>query len=739
MSPVRCVEPGCTGTIAADGYCDTCGAKAPARPAPPARKAAAAAKPAPPTRKAAAAAARAAPAPAPAAPAAPGTGATTGSSRSQGSRRTGTTRTTRRRTSAIGAGLVDVAPMPVIDPATVVLADPTVSEDKRFCSNCGAPVGRARPDAPEGRIKGVCSQCRHRFDFEPKLHAGAIVGGQYEVAGALAHGGLGWIYLARDRAVNGRWVVLKGLLDAGDEAAMRVAVAERQFLAELSHPNIVGIFNFVTDRGSGYIVMEYVGGRSLKQMLSARRAANGGVADPMPVQEALAFVLAILPAFSYLHSRALLYCDFKPDNLLQVGDQVKMIDMGAVRRFDDPSGDVYGTVGFQAPEIADVGPSVASDVYTIGRTLAVLTLDFKGYQSQFVHSLPDPADHPALARFDSFHRLLRKATATTPDDRFQTVGELGDQMVGVLREVVAIETGKAQAAPSTLFGPPPPDDGLPALVVDPADPAAGFLSSLAGDDPQTVVAEIGRALANGTVTESVEVRLRRARALIEAGDARAAAVQLAAVEAEDPWEWRAAWLRGLSALAADDARAAVGQFDRCRSEVPGEVAPKLAAAIAAERAGDVAGAERLFETVVTIDPNYVAAARGLARCRAATGDVAGALGAYGRIPTTHRAHASAQIEAVRMLSGAGQFQEASDHLAAIGDLDVRRRSEIEAELYEGALRGGKATLNGKALDDRALRLGLEKALRQQARLASDEAERFALVDRANRERPLTLL
>src|SRR5439155_9845864 len=131
---------------------------------------------------------------------------------------------------------------------------------------------------------------------------------------------------------------------------MRVAEAERQFMAELSHPNIVAIYNFVTDRGSGYIVMAYVGGRSLKQLLAQRRAANGGQPDPMPVPEALAFVLAILPAFSYLHSRALVYCDFKPDNLLQVGDQVKLIDMGAVRRFDDPSADVYGTVGFQAPE-----------------------------------------------------------------------------------------------------------------------------------------------------------------------------------------------------------------------------------------------------------------------------------------------------------------------------------------------------------------------------------------------------
>ena len=210
--------------------------------------------------------------------------------------------------------------------------------------------------------------------------------------------------------------------------------------------------------------MEYIGGRSLKQMLAVRRAANGGDPDPLPVDQAIAFVLAILPAFTYLHGRGLLYCDFKPDNLIQVGDEVRLIDLGAVRRFDDHTSAVYGTVGFQAPEIADMGPSVASDVYTIGRTLAVLTLDFRGYQSKLQHALPDPADHPVLARFDSFHRLLLKATAAHPDDRFQTVAELGEQMLGVLREHVALTTGRPQAVPSGVFGPVPDDDtGLAAL------------------------------------------------------------------------------------------------------------------------------------------------------------------------------------------------------------------------------------------------------------------------------------
>ena len=144
----------------------------------------------------------------------------------------------------------------------------------------GAPATTGR-DVPEG----FCRQCRTRFSFTPRLGAGDMVGGQYQVLGALAHGGLGWIYLARDRAVSDRWVVLKGLLDAASEEAALAAVAERRFLAALDHPNIVRIHNFVAHEGAGYIVMDYIGGKSLKAILADRRDATGGRNDPMPVDE----------------------------------------------------------------------------------------------------------------------------------------------------------------------------------------------------------------------------------------------------------------------------------------------------------------------------------------------------------------------------------------------------------------------------------------------------------------------
>lgn len=281
--------------------------------------------------------------------------------------------------------------------------------------------------------------------------------GQYEVAGCLAHGGLGWVYLAVDRAVSDRWVVLKGLLDTGDQDAMAAAISERRFLAEIEHSNIVRIYNFVehldqrTGSLDGYIVMEYVGGKALKEIANERRTP-AGKRDPLPVEQACAFGIEALEALGHLHSRNLLYCDFKVDNAIQTEDQLKLIDMGAVRRMDDDESAIYGTVGYQAPEVAEVGPSVASDLYTVARTLAVLTFDFQGYTNVFVDSLPDPDNIEVFRSYESFYRLLVRATDPDPARRFASASEMAEQLMGVLREVVSLQTGRPRPALSTLFG-----------------------------------------------------------------------------------------------------------------------------------------------------------------------------------------------------------------------------------------------------------------------------------------------
>ncbi|AVV42559.1 tetratricopeptide repeat protein [Streptomyces sp. ID05-04B] len=382
----------------------------------------------------------------------------TSTGRSVSVRSSGSTSSSSGR-ARLGAGLVMVPQVPKPDPRSMVLDNPEVPERKRFCSrsDCGAPVGRSRGER-EGRTEGFCTKCGHPYSFAPKLKAGDVVHGQYEVVGCLAHGGLGWIYLAIDRPVGDRWVVLKGLLDTGDQDAMAAAISERRFLAEIEHASIVRIYSFVehldqrTGSLDGYIVMEYIGGKSLKEIANDRRTPQGK-RDPLPVEQACAYGIEALEALGHLHSRNLLYCDFKVDNAIQSQDELKLIDMGAVRRMDDDESAIYGTIGYQAPEVAEVGPSVASDLYTVGRTLAVLTFDFQGYTTVFVDSLPDPDNIEVFRQYESFYRFLVRATDPDPDRRFASAQEMAEQLTGVLREVVSLQSGRARPALSTLFGP----------------------------------------------------------------------------------------------------------------------------------------------------------------------------------------------------------------------------------------------------------------------------------------------
>ncbi|MGW4239276.1 tetratricopeptide repeat protein [Streptomyces sp. NPDC004749] len=607
----------------------------------------------------------------------------------------------------LGAGLVSVPDVPRRDPRSAVMESPEVPERKRYCSrsDCGAPVGRARGGRP-GRTEGFCTKCGHPYSFVPKLRAGDIVHGQYEVAGCLAHGGLGWIYLAVDRAVSDRWVVLKGLLDTGDQDAMEAAISERRFLAEIEHANIVRIYNFVehldqrTGSLDGYIVMEYIGGKSLKEIANERRAPDGR-RDPLPVEQACAYGIEALEAIGHLHSRNLLYCDFKVDNAIQTEDQLKLIDLGAVRKMDDVESAIYGTVGYQAPEVAETGPSVASDLYTVARTLAVLTFDFQGYTNVFADSLPAPDNIEVFRSYESFYRLLVRATDPDPARRFSSATEMADQLTGVLREVVALQTGRPRPSLSTLFGPElritdtelfaepsedvsrlgaragapgpdisspaagtsspgggplPPGGGprlrpldtgatalaLPVPTIDPADPNAGFLAGLMAAAP----AELLSALA-GAPAESVELGLRELRARLELGETAPAAETLERLEERRPDDWRVVWYRGVAALAGGDHETAALSFDAVYDAFPGEPAPKLALGVCAEVLGQLDNAAEYYRLVWTTDPSYVSAAFGLARVQLAAGDRVGAVRTLESVPESSIHYTAARVAAVR--------------------------------------------------------------------------------------------
>jgi serine/threonine-protein kinase PknG len=747
-----CQQPGCTGTIEADGYCGRCGLQAGAA--------------------AAAGTTVAGPAPPPAARVSvpvPSSRGTTGSRPSANGRR------------RLGAGLIELPPVPVRDPATAVLENPQVEESKRFCSSSRHPVGRGRDGQP-GRTEGFCPVDGAQYSFTPKLERGEMVSGQYEVVGCLAYGGQGWIYLARDHHLDKEWVVLKGLLDTGDAAAQAAAIAERRFLVEAKHPGIVSVYNFVqhadrrTQTTAGYIVLEYVGGQSLKQM----------AAGLLPLEHALTYATEALTALGYLHSKGLVYCDFKPDNTMLAEDHLKLIDMGAVRRIDDVISDIYGTPGYQAPEIARDGalPSPSSDLYTVGRTLAVTTFNFAGFTREHLYSLPAQETVPLLAEQDSYYRLLRRATDPDPLRRFTTAAEMAEQLTGVLREVLSTSDHKQRPSLSTLFSPelqaigaataaggagPPrataaaepvtPADilaGMPAPLADSDDPAAGYLATLSALDARGQAAELAAVVAAGPkappgVADSVEVRLALARARIMTGDLVGAAADLVGLVDAGRGDWRVTWYQGLIELAGGHPDHARAEFEGVYDTLPGELAPRLAVALAAEAAGHHAAAARHFQVVWTIDHSYVSAAFGLARVRLAGGDTAGAIEVLDTVPETSSHHVAAQVGALRArISGpppAGlslaSLTEAGQQLQQLR-LDAASQESLTAELLRAAL-GWVATgqapasqrLLGWELTERSLRFGLEQAYRSLARLVSAEDRRIQLVDLANDVRPWT--
>jgi serine/threonine-protein kinase PknG len=680
---------------------------------------------------------------------------------------------------------------PFPDPSSRIISHPEVPERERRCSveGCDAPVG----DSYAGQApvnEGFCPQCGHPFSFLPNLDPGDLVADQYRVIGCFAHGGMGWVYLAHDTHLDDSLVVLKGQIDVRHAA---MAAAERRALITMEHKNIVRILNFVQhpDRAGdprSYIVMEYVDGLPLSEVKKQRALGT----EQLRVEHVIACVLPVLEALEYLHRRGYLYCDLKPDNVIirpgrpgEEESRIKLIDLGAVRRIDDHDTPAIGTMGFQVgpAEIKTRGLTVRSDMHTVGVTLHRLyngTADFVNQQG----------GEQAGLGIESFIRLYQRARDPDADRRFASAKEMADQLRGVRQEIASLRDGVARPEPSTVFAPTATllDDGLGAVpplerwtrpeqysgtgttlpdgrpspsavsvglqlpLVDPGDPAAGFLAAASAPDPLRLLTKL-----ETTELDTVEVHLARFRALLELGEIERAEASLRAAE-KQAGDWRISWHRGLTALARAEVTRAEQEFDQVYSALPGEQAPKLALAFCAEHKGVPDRAENLYEAVWRRDRSQGSAAFGLTRIRLMRRDRAGAVAVLDEVPKVSRHYDAAAAAAVIILSG--QLDEDNKPTAA----DLRTAAERLPSLYlDGGAENGDARKRLVAIlreaafdyvDDfgalpagvfgdppgrPALHVLLERSYRALAKQARDEEEHGVLIDLANQIRPRTLL
>ncbi|WUH93676.1 protein kinase [Streptomyces sp. NBC_00433] len=619
-------------------------------------------------------------------------------------------------------GLVQLPVIPRPADADVVRAQPRRPEGGRRCGvpDCTGTIGLSYDDEP-APDEGFCPVCGTRYSFLPQLGPGDVVAGQYRVIGYLSPGGTGWVYLAEDLDLPGQRVVLKTQINTQDAAARRKAVEERRSLTTLHHRDIVGIIASKQHRREGeseptdYIVMEYVAGRPLDQLLLASdEELTRLFGEPFALDHVVTYGCKILGALEYLHDQDLLYCDMKPENVIHYERQIKVIDLGAVRRIDDHESALVHTPRF-APkkrERDERGFLVDSDLFTVGRTLAALAAR---------------AEVPAGLAARSFDRLIGRATHDDPAARFTSAAQMSRQLWEVLREHRALARGERHPERSTRFEPtavafgaalgtapalthwtlrpegvPPPDlatgaptpqetaRALPGPIADPDDPAAVLLGGLAGDAPERTAERV----RDDPALRTVEVALWLCRSYLLSGEAgpagdpaRAAAEKWLgeAVRLMGPdvagYDWRPPWHRGLLHLMRGQVKAAQGEFAAVYATVPGEWAPKLALGYCAENlrgqlareqpAGQEATeaeraaaeeargkareaeaeAEAYYRAVWARDRAHTSAALGLARLRLLHGDRADAVRVLDQVPTTSRNYDLARIAALRILTG----------------------------------------------------------------------------------------
>ena len=266
------------------------------------------------------------------------------------------------------------------------------------------------------------------------------------------------------------------------------------------------------------------------------------------------------------------------------GDAVKLIDLGGVRRLDDLDSAIYGTTGYQAPEVPHVGPSVASDIYTIGRTLTVLAMEFRGYQSTYVSlaaagrrdtAVPEARlALPAAAqgvrpRPGRPVRLRGRAARAAPRGAARGGGPRARGRGRALDVLPALRRRRRSRTTRCDW------QDLPTLRVDDSDPQMPWLRTVSIDDPVQRLAALESAPAKSAPRCCSPRREPRSRP----GSYERVDEAVQALLADDPWEWRAVWMSGLVALARDRTAEAQSAFNAVYGQVPGELAPKLALAV----------------------------------------------------------------------------------------------------------------------------------------------------------------
>lgn len=346
-----------------------------------------------------------------------------------------------------------------------------------------------------------------------RLEIGDVLENRYRVDRPIARGGMSTVYRCVDLRL-GRAVAAKVMHAefVDDPVFTRRFEREAKAMAQLAHPNLVGVYDFSADGDPMFLIMELITGGTLRELLAER--------GPLPPYAAAGVMRAVLAGLNAVHDKGLIHRDIKPDNVLINSDHRVMLgDFGLVRSTSAQqatSDKIVGTVSYLAPEQVDGSPiTPATDVYSAGIVLFELltgTVPFQG-ETALAHALARlqedvVAPSERIAGIPPlFDALVASATARDPQGRFADAGEF----------LAALDDVSQELGLQTYTVPVPQDSAAARTAAQPTDmsgtavfAATGVLeNSLPPDDPEALDAEAETRIVSDPAAEAPTEHYRR--------------------------------------------------------------------------------------------------------------------------------------------------------------------------------------------------------------------------------------
>jgi serine/threonine protein kinase len=337
--------------------------------------------------------------------------------------------------------------------------------------------------------------------------------GYYRLESVIGDGGMGTVYRATDTRFD-RVVAIKVLHPhfARDPEVRARFEAEARIQAQLNHPNIVSVYDFIVEEQQLCMVMEFIEGRSLDEVIAEETG-------PMPAPRCVEIMHQVLNAVGYAHGKGVVHRDLKPSNVMirQLGDQsiAKVMDFGVAKllgseKLRTATGAKIGTLWYMSPEQLRAARNVdeRSDIYSLGVTLYQMATGRVPFDADTEYTLMEAIvrqDPPRPSMFypgvpPSFEAVILKAISKEPDGRFRTCNEFWDALERAGRWPTHKEVALSPLPPVTipqagsdpLRSPMDPGASRPPADPTPARAQAGPTPRRSGSPAETV-AEFGPA------------------------------------------------------------------------------------------------------------------------------------------------------------------------------------------------------------------------------------------------------